>query len=216
MARAADTAYDDLRRRIVAGELSPGERLREESLAEQLGVSRTPVREALRRLDSEGFIRFEPNRGAHVAAWTHDDLEEIFALRALLEGYCAALAARRCTAADVAALREIANAIVKEVRRSPVDAERMSQLNGQFHAKVLAIASSSRLTAMLASLVQVPLVQRTFAHYSKEALERSARHHLELVAALEVADADWAQAVMHAHVHAALATLRPAVAQPAG
>jgi DNA-binding GntR family transcriptional regulator len=93
----------------------------------------------------------------------------------------------------------------------------MSELNGAFHARVLAIASSSRLTAMLASLVQLPLVQRTFAHYDREALERSARHHLELVAALEAGDAGWAEVVMRAHVHAALATLRPQLAtQPAG
>jgi DNA-binding transcriptional MocR family regulator len=79
---AVERAYEAIRGGIFSGDHPAGSRLREEELAERIGVSRTPVREALRRLDAEGLVEFMPNRGAHVASWSEDDLREIFGLRA--------------------------------------------------------------------------------------------------------------------------------------
>lgn len=209
---AADAVYEALRQRIASGRCGPGERLPEETLAEQLGVSRTPVREALRRLESEGFVSFETHRGAQVTAWTADDLEDIFALRALLEGHAAARAARRITKEELATLSGLADRMQSLLEAKRFDSTKMTKLNNEFHHLVLEIAASSRLTAMLGSLVQLPLVQRTFSRYTRAALERSAHHHRELVAALAAGDPEWASAVMHSHVRAALATLQAAAA----
>ena len=84
MSSAAEKAYEAIRDGIVGGELPVGGRLREEELAGTIGVSRTPVREALRRLDAEGLVEFSPHRGAQVASWSDQDLDEIFGLRGVL------------------------------------------------------------------------------------------------------------------------------------
>ena len=104
MAQAAQRAYEHLRARLLAGEFPAGSRLPEEELAAAAEVSRTPVREALRRLHAEGLVEFVPNRGAHVASWTERDLDEIFGLRALLESHAAELAAPRISGADLGRL----------------------------------------------------------------------------------------------------------------
>ena len=95
MSKAADRAYDWVRQRILSGEYPPGSHLKEERIAEDSEVSRTPVREALRRLSNEHFVKFVPNQGAFVATWENDDVEVIFELRAMLEGYAAQRAASR-------------------------------------------------------------------------------------------------------------------------
>src|SRR5713226_2530768 len=94
MPRATDTAYEAVRQMILSGEAEAGSRLGEAELAETLGLSRTPVREALQRLGADGLVDVLPHRGARVARWTRDDLAEIFELRSLLEPYAAARAAR--------------------------------------------------------------------------------------------------------------------------
>src|SRR5215203_6092246 len=101
MARAAEAAYGIIREGILSGELARGQRLREEELALRAGVSRTPVREALRRLDAEGLVDFTPNRGARVTAWSERELEDVYEARALLESYGARLAATRVTAEEL-------------------------------------------------------------------------------------------------------------------
>jgi DNA-binding GntR family transcriptional regulator len=94
-------AYDAIRARIVDGEVAPGQWLRESTVADSLGLSRTPVREALRMLATEGVIEMVPNRGARVVSWTPADIDEVYRLRALLEGHGAALAARAATPQQV-------------------------------------------------------------------------------------------------------------------
>lgn len=206
--RAVDRAYEELRSRIRSGELPAGERLREESLAEQLGISRTPVREALRRLQADGLVDVVAHRGAHVAAWAEHDLDEIFTLRALLESEGARLAALRAEPVAVAELRATAEELARVVARPRLDLDRVAMLNYEFHRSVLDLADSPRLSAMLRGLVQTSLVMHTFHRYDRAALERSARHHVELVEAIEAADGGWAEAVMRAHVRAAHDALR--------
>lgn len=208
MPRAADRAYDELRDRIRDGRLGPGERLPEEQLAADLGVSRTPVRDALRRLHADGFIELSPHRGAVVAEWSEDDLDEIYSLRALLEGRAARLAAERMTTDEISAARGVADELARAARSSTPDLERITALNNEFHDLVRAGCRSPRLVAMVDGLVQLPLVQRTFRRYDRAALQRSAAHHLDLVGALEARDADGAEAVMVVHVSAARRAVR--------
>src|SRR4051812_2162338 len=107
MAKAAETAYTVVRDGILSGNFARGERLREEELAGLAGVSRTPIREALRRLDAEGLVEFRPNRGARVTAWTTKELEDLYDARALLESRAARFAASRITADEIAELADL-------------------------------------------------------------------------------------------------------------
>src|SRR6478609_8348458 len=108
-------AYDAIRARVVAGEVAPGQWLRESAVADSLGLSRTPVREALRMLAIEGLIEMVPNRGARVVSWTSADIDEVYRLRALLEGHGAALAARAATREQVSHIRRLGESYERAV-----------------------------------------------------------------------------------------------------
>lgn len=207
--KAAQRAYTTLRAGIIEGAHPPGARITEQEIAESAGVSRTPVREALRRLEAEGLLRFVPHQGAFVTAWSVQDAEDIFELRAMLEGYGARLAAGKATNADVSELRLLAEAQCKEAsERSPGYLERIADLNSQFHRHLLQVASSARLEATLVTISSAPLVLQTFRDYDDDDLNRSAHHHLEIVEAIDAGDAAWAESVMHSHVMAARRAFR--------
>jgi len=215
MATIAEKAYSAIRERVLSGEYPAGSRLREEELAEAVGVSRTPVREALRRLDAEGVVEFVPNRGAQVAVWSRQDLEEIFSLRALLEGYGARLAASKMEPAELEELAALADQMETIARRGiEGHYDQMALLNGRFHRLVVEAARNRRLATLVGSIVELPLQQRTLRRYSDEDLTRSMRQHRELIDALAAGDTKWAEAVMQAHVlaarHALEATSRAA------
>lgn len=204
MAKAAHKAYALIRDRIISGEYPPSLRLTEQEIADASGVSRTPVREALQRLQNEGFVRVSANLGAMVVEWSESDANDVFELRALLEPYGAARAARQITPEGIKALRELARAQYQECkRRGPGFVERVGQLNSDFHRTLHGFADNTRLTTLMPALIEAPLVMRTFAKYEPEELLRSAAHHLEIVDALEAGDADWAEAIMRSHIHAA-------------
>lgn len=122
-------AYEQLRAQIREGALPPGARVRETDVAEQLEISRTPVREALRRLEADGFLAFEPHRGMVVVQLDHQSIMELYAMREVLEGTAAALAARHASEAEIAVLFEMLN------REAEIagDAERLAAHNAQFH-----------------------------------------------------------------------------------
>jgi DNA-binding GntR family transcriptional regulator len=205
---AAERAYDVIRGGILDGTFALGARLPEEDVAARAGVSRTPVREALRQLAAEGFVTFAPNRGAQVASWSDDDLDEIFQLRALLESHAASRAARRLDTAGLAALHELTDDMDAAARHAtPAALDRIAERNSRFHGAILAAADSQRLHAMLDMVIVVPVVHRTFHHYTPAALSRSMHHHRELLAAFEARDEQWAATVMRTHVLAARAVL---------
>ena len=202
--KAAQRAYNTLRAGIIEGVHAPGARVTEQQVAASAGVSRTPVREALRRLEAEGLLRFVPHRGAFVTSWSDQDAEDIFELRAMLEGYGARLAAGKATTEDVHQLRRLAEHQCREAaERSPGYLERIADLNSQFHRRLLQAAASTRLQATLATISSAPLVLQTFRDYDGDDLNRSAHHHMEMVEAIEAGDGDWAESVMHSHVMAA-------------
>ena len=182
MSRASDHAYAIIRGMILSGQLAPGAQLSEEALADTCGVSRTPVRDALRRLEGEMFIRRSESQRSFVAEWSLDDLEDAFELRAMLEGHAARRAAARISALQLEQLREH---------------------NRQLHAIILDAAGSARLASVLAQLIEQPVVWRTAQHYDLENLQRSHHEHSELLAAFARADGAWAEAIMTAHIHRA-------------
>ncbi|MFV0525513.1 MAG: GntR family transcriptional regulator [Acidimicrobiales bacterium] len=213
--RASEVVYRTVRREITTGRRPGGSWLREGEIADELGVSRTPVREALRRLSAEGLVRHEPNRGVRVETWSAVDLDEIFGLRALLEPEACSLATRSGRL-DLGELRRLASAMDEAVAGPEPDLDALTDLNNAFHHRIYQGSGNARLAAQITTLIDVTVVQRTFAHYSERSLRRSLAHHHELVDAFEAGDPEWAAAVMTSHVHAAWSTVpgRPAAAGP--
>jgi len=209
MTRAFDKAYRAVRDGVIAGRFPPSRRITEQEVAEAAGVSRTPVREALRRLHAEGIVDFRPNQGAMVTAWSADDVEDLFELRAMLESHGARRAAQRATPAQLTALRDLAQQQQAEsLSRSEGYLRRIAEISSQFHRTVQEAAGSARLAHALASILEAPLALKTFENYSAEDLSRSAAHHLEIVCALESRDGEWAASVMRSHILAARRTMR--------
>ncbi len=207
--RAVDKAYKTVRDGIVAGRYPASARVTEQEIAADAGVSRTPVREALRRLHAEGLVDFTPNLGAVVTTWTSADSDEVFELRAMLESHGARRAARQATPQQLAELRELAEEQYREsVERRFGYLERIGDLNNRFHKHLHDSAASPRLTRALAALIEAPLMMKTFTRYTADDLQRSAGHHVELVRALEARDPEWAAAVMQSHIHAARGALK--------
>ena len=202
---AVDRAVETLRGRILAGQFAGGERLGEVELAVALGMSRTPVRQALLRLSAEGLVEVTPNRGAHVVARSDNELEYVFELRARLEGLAARKAATRATEEQLDLLDEIARQIGEHAVRRDMD--RITELNTRFHATLIDIADSATLATSVSGLVHASVMARTQSSFDDAALQRSVNHHLEIVAALRANDADWAESVMRSHLLSARASL---------
>ncbi|MEI6457571.1 MAG: GntR family transcriptional regulator [Pseudomonadota bacterium] len=207
--RAVEKAYRAVKGGIFAGRYPPGSRITEQDAVEASGVSRTPAREALRRLHAEGLVDLTPNQGAVVIEWSAADSDEIFDLRALLESYGAARAAQVATNEQLRMLDTLAAQQQREAHeRSDGHLERIATLNSRFHHALQDASASPRLRRILEALLDASLIMKTFHRYTPEDLERSASHHVELVEALTKRDADWAASVMRSHVLAAKRSLR--------
>jgi DNA-binding GntR family transcriptional regulator len=205
---SAERALHALRELILGGELTPGVRLGEVELAERLGVSRTPVREALSRLAAEGLVEIQPNRGARVATWTVAELEGVFDLRLSLEPQLTAFAVPQAAPADVEELADLAHRMVEVGSPGPrQDLDALVPLNRAFHDRLVALAAHPTLATALAAAIHPPIVRRNFHAYDAESLRRSLAHHVEIVAALRAGDPGWAQAVMTAHISNARAVM---------
>jgi len=198
---AADRVYGALKAGILDGTYGFGARLGEVELADTFGVSRTPVREALRRLDTEDLIETLPNRGARVRSWSGHELDDIFDLRALLEGHAAGLAAGRAGKDDIELLHGLCDEMDRMSRGGRAyDLNRLADFNRQLHQKILELSGNALLPQLVRSITQLPIVVSTFSHYSVEQLQRSMRQHRELVEALAAHDVQCADAVMRSHI----------------
>lgn len=202
-------AYEMIKDDILGGRFAPGERLKEDELTARCAVSRTPVREALRRLGVEGLVVMTPNAGAQVAVLGPRDLEEIYALRAMIEGHAAERAAANIDGKQLRRLVALAEEMEAAVGAGGGEALnlRFTPANAEFHRVILDAAMSPRLSAMAALVIEMPLTLRTLARYSDADRRRSLRHHRELIDALRARDGGWAASVMKSHIHAAFRAL---------
>jgi DNA-binding GntR family transcriptional regulator len=200
----ADAPYHQIRRWIVEGRFRPSERLVEQRLAEELGVSRTPVREALRLLQSEGLVELSANRGAAVRSLTLHDLHDHYEIRARLEGMIGEFAAQRATSDQLRRLREANQAFTEAVELvlggEETAREDVFRLNDLFHLTLLESAHSERLVQCLVRTVDHSLVFQAFRHYDFAALRRSAESHSQIITAVETHDAALAERLMYAHI----------------
>lgn len=202
----AGRVYDAVRRAIVEGRYAPGTRLIEQRVAEELEVSRTPVREALRRLESEGLVVVEPNRGAQVRPLTADEIGDLYEVRARLEGYGAELAAVRAGPAEVLELRNAAAAFsdaaaARSGRADHVEAVRaLDAANARFHGGLLVASRHARLGRLVAGAVDAPLVFQAFDRFEAEDLGRSELFHHLVADAVAARQPERAGRLMTEHV----------------
>ncbi|MBE8519769.1 GntR family transcriptional regulator [Amycolatopsis sp. H6(2020)] len=150
LAATRQRVREELRERILTGRLRPGDRLVERELAEDLGVSRVPVREAIRSLEAEGFVVVQSPRRVVVRQLARVDVEELFDVREALEGLAAGLAAERAGAAELKRLDRVLADAARATARG--DAARITVLNSRFHDEIVAIAGNALLTTMLQPL----------------------------------------------------------------
>jgi DNA-binding GntR family transcriptional regulator len=203
MSKASDRAYAQIRSMILSGELPAGAQLGEIQLAESCGVSRTPIRDALRRLEAEAFVRRTESQRSFVADWSLDDVEDAFELRGMLEAHAAERAATRLQPAELEALRQWNERLDQAISVRHPDIAAFLEANRQFHAIITEAAASPRLSTMLAGVTEQPVVLRTARNYDIDNLRRSWREHDELLAAFSHGDGAWAHAVMIGHIRRA-------------
>jgi len=200
MQNGSDRAYEVLRQRLVGGHYGPGTQLKEEPIARELGLSRTPVRTALRRLVEDGLATDGIGQGIHVSPWTEVDIEETFQLRLLLEPYASFLAANRGGAALAEALTASNEAMRKAIDMGPDGIAAVQEANSAFHRALLNAAGSPRLRAMLDTIIDMPVIVRSFYLYSRDELEQSLHHHKDLTLAVQARDGELARQVMQLHL----------------
>ena len=206
---AVETAYHRIRHLILTGEMRSGDKLLENQLATAIGVSRTPVREALNRLNADGLVVLERYRRGYVAEFSLEDAVEIFRLRAILEGHAAARAAARISDPDLSRLQELEMTMERQFEELGWNEhlEGFDRLNAEFHAVIAAAAESPRLEKILASSLELPA--SIFNRYSEPVEARTRRthaQHREILAALKARNSEWAQAAMNAHLFSLLPT----------
>ncbi|AWT52191.1 GntR family transcriptional regulator [Mycolicibacterium smegmatis] len=186
---------------IVAGDYKPGEKLSENELAERFGVSRTPVREALKTLGASGIISIERHKGARVVEYSTEAVEALYAARAMMEPYAARLASENMSDDDILALRQLAEDMYAKVTEDPSIAE-IALLNNAFHSTILSHCPNSRVAEMTASMLKPVVSSLTFRKFAHSQLIRSALHHIEIVDAIAYRDPEWVESIMRAHIRA--------------
>lgn len=197
---ASAVAMELIREAIMDGRLPPGSRLKEEELARQLHISRTPVRQAINVLAGEGLIVLAPNKGAEVRAHSADELNEVYHLRALLEGYGARLAAERISEDSLEELRESCTRFARLRERGGRDIRPLAEENLVFHGTILKAARSEWLSSFLSRITNVSLVQTSYWMYSPELRLNSEHCHRQIVRALENCEGERAELLMKGHI----------------
>jgi DNA-binding GntR family transcriptional regulator len=193
-----ESVYQRLKRDIMAGVYTPRERLVETEIAPALGVSRATLRAALIRLQHEGFIEIQPNRGAQVRAFSLAEATRILQVREVLEGLAAALAAEQATAAQLAELRSI----VAEMERTLAAGDLLGHLPlvGRFH-KVISAAADNEFIEQFVDMLHAPLIRHQFRVILLPGRkDASLAEHRDILACLERRDAPGAEQAMRRHV----------------
>ena len=221
MTRIAPTALyqevaERLRQRIFSHELAPGDWIDEQRLAEQYGIARTPLREALKVLASEGLVELKPRRGCYVTEISRQDLDDIFPLMALLEGRCAGDAVRRANPANIAQLGDIHALLESAARDGRIDA--FFEANQQFHEKTQEVAGNRWMLSVIQDLRKALKLSRLHSLSLEGRLQQSLAEHRAIMAAIKAGEATMAGKLMHDHIlrgREALARMEARASSPA-
>jgi DNA-binding GntR family transcriptional regulator len=210
---AQQFVLDELRRAITSGRLRPGAPIRQDALAEELGVSRVPLREALKTLQGEGLVTYQAHRGYFVEDLSLDDLREVYRIRALLEEEAVRRAAGLMTAADLAALDHAEDQVERAAAAGDVLA--MAAANRAFHLDLYDYAGMPRLVRLIRTLWDATDAYRSIYYGEGVNRERVIGEHRAALAALRAGDADEAVRVLDVHrAHAVTALEHLMTEQP--
>lgn len=187
-----------LREKIFAGELAQGSFLDEAALCASMHISRTPLREALKVLNTEGLVRHEPRRGCFVTEVTEKDLDDIFPVIALLEGRCAFEAAANATDSDVQALDGLHKELQEAAARQQI--QRYYDINYRIHEAIITLADNRWLAQTIGDLRKILRLARLQSLHAPHRLAQSLHEHLSIFAAIKAKDAESADAAMRTHL----------------
>ena len=210
--RLVDEVTDVLRERIYAGVYAPDEKLRQEQLAADLEISRTPLREALRVLESEGLVRSEPGRGVRVVTVDATTLLAGYEVREVLDGLAARLASRRVDEVDLRSLEELLDTQLAALDESDIGA--YTRANVAFHTQIVDVAGNSFVAAQLSL---IPLTAQVFTPARRIAMLRareSVGEHRRILAAIASGDEVEAEAAARAHIRVTIDQLTQSITDP--
>lgn len=193
------SAYRRLLADIKSGQLLPGARLRETELAERLGISRTPVREAIRQLEADGLVTHQARQGATIRNLDYAEVIELYEMRSVLEGTASRLAARMAQRVEVVELTELNDALATSEPGAAAQ-----ELNRQFHRTLLDAARNRFLVKTMSALQKTLLILGPTTLSDPTRPEAAAAEHAAVIRAIAAHDGDAAEAAMRAHVEAAL------------
>lgn len=197
---------EELRQAIVSGRIPPGERLSEEKLAASLKVSSVPLRDALRRLEAEGYVSFVAHGEITISKPTVDEIDDLYAIAGALEGLAARLAAERASAEEIARLREIHQSLREAYHKK--DVQRYFDINGQFHSFIAEIARNERLYRLVGELRQEIRKTRILALQLPQRLDFSMREHDQLLDAFLKRNPTLAESVVMKHLANQMAAIK--------
>ena len=193
-----EIVYEELKRQILVGEIAPGTRMMEVDLADDMGVSRTPVREAIRKLEKEGLVTIEPRRGAYASDISIKDMLDVLEVRQNLEGMAAALAARKVTEEekrDFIKANEAYNAAVKSG-----NTEEIIKCDEYFHQLIVNYSDNKTLTQLLSQVQELALRFRYIYYDDFSRYEKMPMEHMEIEETILSGDTERARVVAEEHV----------------
>ncbi len=193
--------FQRIRDDILKGKYKEHDELRENTIGKELGVSRTPVREALRQLELEGLVSIIPNKGAYVTGISPKDVSDIYMIRSMLEGLCARWATENITDEQLDELDEIM--LLSEFhmkREGGGSAEQMTELDGRFHAILYEASNSKILSHVLLDFHKYVQMARESSVLSEDRARKSIREHKQLLRAIRDKDADLAEQLANEHI----------------
>ena len=193
-----DELVDIIRDRILKGEYKIGEKIKENKIATEFKVSRTPIREAFKQLESEGLIDYIPNRGCFAKGFTQQDIEDIYAVRRALEIMAVEWAVSRISDSQIEALREQSE--LMEFYTSRKDSEKVLELNSAYHDIIYDAAGSRFMAQILRSYKEYIEQTRKVILYEQAYLEDILQEHKNILAAIIDRDTEGAKAAMAAHL----------------
>jgi DNA-binding GntR family transcriptional regulator len=209
MPTARERAYQKIRTRILDGTFPPGYQLKEEELAGEYGVSRTPIRQAIQQLVDDGLVTVRENRRSHVSDVNESQFEELFDLLAFLESYSAGLAAVRIPAGALAELREISAQMGRVVRESPDANREFLDLNSRFHKTIHRASGNDKLYGLIQRIIEFPHnLYLKFGQINSAHNPRSLVQHEQILDALSAHDRDLASLCMRMHTESVRRSFR--------
>ena len=193
--------FQKLRDDILSGKYKEHDELRETTLGKELGVSRTPVREALRQLELEGLVTIIPNKGAYVTGISQKDIRDIYVIRSMLEGLCARWAAQHITEEQLAELEEAVLLSEFQMKKgSAFNTDQVTLLDGKFHSILYEASGSRTLGHLLSDFHNYVRAARKSSIVSEERARKSIREHKQILRAIKDGDEDLAEQLANEHI----------------